>query len=88
MMGRKEQIERLLAQQDKDIDTSDAPVLSDQTWSGAVRGEFYKPRKVQKTVRIDADVLQWLEHIGPGYQTRLNSILREAMLKDINGNQE
>jgi uncharacterized protein (DUF4415 family) len=31
-------------------------------------------------VRIDADVLAWLKSQGAGYQTRLNAILRRAML--------
>ena len=34
-------------------------------------------------MRIDADVLLWLKSAGPGYQTRLNAILREAMMRDL-----
>lgn len=79
MLKRDEQVKCLLAKQD--TDTSDAPELPEEAWNEAVRGQFYKPKKIQKTVRIDADILQWLEHLGPGYQTRLNKILREAMLK-------
>ena len=29
------------------------------------------------------DVLAWLKTDGKGYQTRLNSILRKAMLKEV-----
>lgn len=83
MTTRDEEIKHLLAKQEHEIDTSDVPELEEGFWKEAVRGQFYKPKKVQKTVRIDADILQWLEHCGPGYQTRLNKILREAMLKDI-----
>jgi uncharacterized protein (DUF4415 family) len=36
--------------------------------------------KQQLTVRIDADVLAWLKGQGKGYQSRLNEILRSAML--------
>ncbi|MBP6409339.1 MAG: BrnA antitoxin family protein, partial [Fusobacteriaceae bacterium] len=32
------------------------------------------------SVRLDADVLAWLKAQGKGYQTRMNKILREAML--------
>jgi uncharacterized protein (DUF4415 family) len=39
--------------------------------------------KQQLTVRLDSDVVAWLRRRGRGYQTRLNSVLREAMLKDI-----
>jgi uncharacterized protein (DUF4415 family) len=33
--------------------------------------------------RWDADVVAWLRDRGRGYQTRLNRVLREAMLADI-----
>ena len=39
--------------------------------------------KQQTSVRLDADVLAWLKAQGKGYQTRMNKILREAMLKDL-----
>ena len=29
---------------------------------------------------LAADVIEWLQNAGRGYQTRMNSILREAML--------
>jgi uncharacterized protein (DUF4415 family) len=48
-----------------------------------VRGRFYKPIKQQLTVRIDADVVEWLKGQGRGYQSRLNEILRSAMLKKL-----
>jgi uncharacterized protein (DUF4415 family) len=32
-------------------------------------------------VRIDADIIEWLQNSGKGYQTRMNAILREAMEK-------
>ena len=44
-------------------------------------GAFYKPMKVSKTIRIDADVLAGFSG-GQGYQKRLNAVLREAMLKE------
>eukprot|EP01037_Dinobryon_pediforme_P008911 gene8909-biopygen5348 len=66
---------------DTAIDTSDAPELSD--WSGAETGRFYKPRKLQKTLRIDADVLAWFEAQGPGHLTRMNQALRRAMLTEL-----
>jgi uncharacterized protein (DUF4415 family) len=65
---------------DDDIDFSDIPPTSSSDWDGAVRGKFYRPIKKQLTVRIDADVLEWLRSQGPGYQKRMNGILRKAML--------
>ncbi|OGT30166.1 MAG: hypothetical protein A2W28_01925 [Gammaproteobacteria bacterium RBG_16_51_14] len=32
--------------------------------------------KTSISLRIDADVLEWLKAQGPGYQTRINTILR------------
>jgi uncharacterized protein (DUF4415 family) len=34
------------------------------------------PPKVSISLRLDADVLEWLKAQGPGYQTRINAILR------------
>jgi uncharacterized protein (DUF4415 family) len=28
------------------------------------------------TLRLDPDVLAWFRHAGPGYQTRINAVLR------------
>lgn len=65
---------------DSEIDCSDIPPLGDEFWKSAVRNPFYKPTKQATTVRIDADVLLWLKSAGKGYQTRINAILRAAML--------
>ncbi len=71
----------LEAMPDETIDTSEIPEVRD--WSGAELGRFYKPRKVQKTLRIDADVLAWFEAQGSGHLTRMNRTLRAAMLNDL-----
>jgi uncharacterized protein (DUF4415 family) len=42
---------------------------------------LYKPVKQNAQIRLDADVLEWLKREGPGYQTRANAILRQAMLQ-------
>jgi uncharacterized protein (DUF4415 family) len=34
------------------------------------------PPKTSISLRLDADVLEWLKAQGPGYQTRINAILR------------
>jgi uncharacterized protein (DUF4415 family) len=79
------EIKRLLAKgavSDDQLDLSDIPEITD--WSNAVRhGQFYRPVKQQTSVRLDADVLAWLKSQGKGYQTRMNKILREAMLKEL-----
>lgn len=73
----------LRARPDSEIDTSDIPELTDEFWKNAVRNPLYKPTKTSTTVRVDSDVLAWLKSAGKGYQTRLNVILREAMLKEV-----
>lgn len=78
-----ERLRHLGAMPDGQIDTSDAPELSEAGWADAVRGRFYRPVKQQVTARLDADVLAWLRADGRGYQTRMNAILRRAMLNDL-----
>ena len=68
---------------DSAIDYSDIPPLTDEFWKKAVRNPLYRPAKASTTVRLDADVLLWLKAKGKGYQTRINAILREAMLKEL-----
>jgi len=76
----RKELAALAAKPESEIDFSDLPATSEQDWQGAVRNKFYRPIKQQLTVRIDADVLEWLKNQGKGYQSRLNEILRSAML--------
>ncbi len=81
----KKQIETLRNMPDENIDYSDIPPLTDEFWKNARPfrdSHFYKPRKQSTTVRLDSDILAWLKSAGPGYQTRINTILRSVMLKD------
>lgn len=77
----RKELAALAAQPDSTIDFSDIPATTADDWQAAVRGQFYRPVKQQLTVRIDADVIDWLKQQGAGYQSRLNTILRDAMLK-------
>ncbi|MBQ0152393.1 MAG: BrnA antitoxin family protein, partial [Chryseobacterium sp.] len=49
--------------------------------------QFYRPVKQQTSIRLDADVLAWFKAQGKGYQTRMNEILRGAMLEDLKNHQ-
>jgi uncharacterized protein (DUF4415 family) len=40
------------------------------------RGLKPVPPKASISLRLDADVLEWFKAQGPGYQTRINAILR------------
>ena len=81
--ARKRKLAQLAARPGKEIDFSDIPPLGDSFWKNAIRNPFYKPVKQQVTVRLDSDVIGWLRNIGKGYQTRMNRLLREAMLSDL-----
>jgi uncharacterized protein (DUF4415 family) len=74
-------IEALKNMRDEDIDYSDIPPLTEEFWKNA-KPLHFRPLKSSTTVRLDADVLAWLKDKGKGYQTRINAILRAAMLKD------
>ena len=77
---QKAELAALSTMPDDQIDTSDVAPLTENFWKNATRNPFYRPVKQATTVRIDADVLQWLKSDGKGYQTRINAILRDAML--------
>ena len=38
-----------------------------------------RPRKRMISLRVDIEVLDWFKSKGPGYQTRINRILRRVM---------
>jgi uncharacterized protein (DUF4415 family) len=40
------------------------------------RGLQPVPSKAAVSLRVDQDVLEWFKAQGPGYQTRINSVLR------------
>ena len=61
--------------------TKDAPKLSSEQLAEfapyyLVDYNVYKPRKVQISLRIDADVLEAFRKQVVGYQTRINESLR------------
>ena len=80
---QKAEVKALFEMPDSEIDYSDIPPLDDAFWKNAVRNPFYRPTKTSTTVRVDSDVLAWLKSQGKGYQTRINAILREAMLRSL-----
>ena len=72
---------RVGALRDEKIDFSDIPELTPERFARAIvrRGLKPAPRKDQLTLRIDSDVLEWYRRQGPGYQTRINALLRAYM---------
>jgi uncharacterized protein (DUF4415 family) len=76
-------LDALFARPDSEIDLSDIPEWTAEDFKNAVRGKFYRPLKEQVTAKVDSDVIAWLKSSGPGYQTRMNAILRRAMLNAL-----
>ena len=76
-----EKTRALYERRDKSLDKADpdAPVLPPEMWDGALIGKYYRPLKTQISLRVDNDVLAWLQSKGAGYLTRINRILRETM---------
>lgn len=74
------ELKALQAAPDSEIDYSDMPATKPEEWRAAVVGKFYRPIKQQLTLRVDADVVAWFKAQGRGYQTRINELLRDAML--------
>ena len=70
----KSDLKRLDAMSDANIDYSDIPALDTAFFRDA--RVVVPPRKKQLTVRLDADVLAWLQDQGKGYHSRINAILR------------
>ncbi|WP_044410612.1 BrnA antitoxin family protein [Thiomicrospira microaerophila] len=65
----------------------DFELASDYDFSKGVRGRFYQPKKIATTLRLDNDILLYFkkkskeQHVG--YQTLINSLLREMIQQDI-----
>ena len=77
------ELHAMTAMPDKGINFEDIPAMPADAWKNASIGRFYKPTKTPTTVRVDTDVLAWLKTQGRGYQTRINSILRNAMMSEM-----
>ena len=65
--------------------TKDAPRTKPEDWAKAIahRGLPLPSGKEQIALRVDKEVLAWFGAQGPGWQTRMNEVLkayREAMV--------
>ena len=48
---------------------------------GGEEARWNRPRKRRISLRVDIEVVDWFKAKGPGYQTRINRILRRVMLE-------
>lgn len=71
---------------DEKVDLSDIPELDELFWKKAYRvgaTGLYRPHKKIVNMYFDVDVIAWAKSKGKGYQTRLNQIVRKAMLDEM-----
>lgn len=68
---------------DSAIKLDEIPELDDSFWQNAVRNPYYKPTKTSTTMRLDSDVLAWFKQQGKGWQTRMNAVLRQEMMRSL-----
>ena len=62
---------------DRGIDYSDIPELDKDFFKSATL--VLPEPKTTVTIRLDQRVLEWFKAKGPGYQTRINALLRAYM---------
>ena len=53
--------------------------LADEETGAEAR--WSRPRKRRISLRVDTEVVDWFKSKGPGYQTRINRILRRVMVE-------
>ena len=54
-------------------------------WSGLDYWNRVEKPKTRVTIRLDADMVKWFRALGPGYQSRINLVLRIYYLGLIGG---
>ena len=59
----------------------DAPEWTPEMFARAVVRKGLKPvpKKSLLSLRVDSDVVEWFRNQGPGYQSRMNALLRAYM---------
>ncbi len=75
----KTNLKRVRAMKDKDINLSaEHPEADIKHIAKRIVRRGLKPVPTKKSIslRVDADVLEWYKSQGPGYQTRINAVLR------------
>ena len=66
------ELERL--QQDLSCTWLDQSLPKD--WNGMDADYQIRPETTRVTLRLDADMVRWFRKLGPGYQERINRVLR------------
>jgi len=72
--GRPGKLSRVWASIEEDL----LSLAEEETGAEA---RWNRPRKRRISLRVDAEVVDWFKSKGPGYQTRINRILRRVMME-------
>jgi len=69
------------------IDYSDIPEMTDEQLAQLQPSHLrnlanFRPIKKKISIYVDADVLEHYKSKGKGYQTKINRVLREGMLRE------
>ncbi|WP_440617155.1 BrnA antitoxin family protein [Cysteiniphilum sp. 6C5] len=70
----KQQLSAIKQMKDSEIDYSDSVDMGDADWA---QFEPLAHKKKSITIRLDSDVIDYFKSMGKGYQTKINSVLRE-----------
>jgi len=79
----KKDLDRVDAINDDAFDYSEIPEIIDLFgFRPHPNRKLDKPKKVAVICNLDPDIVAWLKQSGKSYHTRVNSILRKAMVND------
>jgi uncharacterized protein (DUF4415 family) len=69
--GRIARLRASVSVEDELLRLAEGGKVSEARWN--------RPRKQRISLRVDCEVVDWFKSKGPGYQTRINRILRTVM---------
>jgi uncharacterized protein (DUF4415 family) len=69
---------RVNAMTEAEVDANAKADLDNPSWTKAMlaKAQIIDPRKQAVSIRLDTDILEFIKREGPGYQSRINAILR------------
>ena len=76
-VAKRGTIDRLFASVEDDLFS----LAEEETEPGS---RWNRPLKQRLSLRVDREVVDWFKSKGPGYQTRINRILRRVMQEGKN----
>ncbi len=74
-------VERLRNMKEEDIDFSDIPPITEDMFKNSLVRKSFKPipKKMEKEILIDKDIIEFFKAQERDYQTKINQLLRAYM---------